>query len=139
MNFTPDTPATAGTGPMAAPSAAPEARTAAAVLGLAPRVSLTRLPFGGAVLVHGVSLALAECSERDAHALHRLLELDAEDWRTAPADQRRMAQELTAEGWLALRTTDAEDARSRADHHADDHRGGLADGSTAARTAAQEG
>ena len=85
---------------------APEA--ASAVFDLAPRVSLTRLPFGGAVLVHGVSLALAEFSEHDARALDRLLELDLDGWGMAPADQRRMAEELAAAGWLAHRTADAE-------------------------------
>jgi hypothetical protein len=108
----------------------PDTRTTT-VFGLAPTVSLTRLPFGGSVLVHGISLALLECSEREAHAIDQLLELDVDGWRMAPAGQRRMVQELTAAGWLAHRTADAEHTQRRT--------GGRDGGPATARTAAKEG
>jgi hypothetical protein len=75
-------------------------RPAPGVFGLAPAVTLTRLPFGGLVLVHGVTLALSECTEREADALDRLLRLDAAGWREATDAQRRTARELHAAGWL---------------------------------------
>jgi hypothetical protein len=69
----------------------------------APDVTITRLPFGGAVLVNGRTLALLECAEPDAELLEALL--------TAPANRRgwtdrtdavlgRMATRLVDDGWL---------------------------------------
>jgi hypothetical protein len=66
-------------------------------------VTITRLPFGGAVLVNGRTLALLESAEPDAAALAALL--------TAPArgdgldDEmatvlERTASRLVADGWL---------------------------------------
>ncbi len=66
-------------------------------------VTITRLPFGGAVLINGRTLALLECAEPDAAVLAALL--------TAPAhgdgldDQmaavlERTASRLLAGGWL---------------------------------------
>ncbi len=39
----------------------------------APGVTITRLPFGGAVLVNGRTLALLECAEPDAELLAALV------------------------------------------------------------------
>jgi hypothetical protein len=69
----------------------------------APGVTITPLPFGGAVLVNGRTLALLECAEPDAALLAALL--------AAPADRHERAGELAAplqaaarrlvrDGWL---------------------------------------
>jgi hypothetical protein len=66
-------------------------------------VTITRLPFGGAVLINGRTLALLECAEPDAAVLAALL--------TAPAQRRavgdrmaavleRTAAHLVRDGWL---------------------------------------
>ncbi len=66
-------------------------------------VTITRLPFGGVVLINGRTLALLECAEPDAAVLAALL--------TAPArgngcnDEmaavlERTASRLVAGGWL---------------------------------------
>lgn len=71
-------------------------------------VTITRLPFGGAVLINGRTLALLECAEPDAAVLAALL--------TAPArrhgldDQmaavlERTASRLVDDGWLVLAPT----------------------------------
>lgn len=69
----------------------------------APGVTITPLPFGGAVLVDGRTLALLECAEPDAALLAALL--------AAPADGRERggepaarpqaaARRLVRDGWL---------------------------------------
>ncbi|GAA2986424.1 actinodefensin-associated protein B [Actinokineospora diospyrosa] len=67
-------------------------------LGLAPGVTLTRLPFGGTVLVAAVTLAVAECGERDAMRLDLLLS----QGHTAHPDLRAFAGELIQSGWLIV-------------------------------------
>ncbi|GAA1541244.1 hypothetical protein GCM10009730_57960 [Streptomyces albidochromogenes] len=73
-----------------------------AVLRLAPHVTLTRLPYGGAVLLNTVTLALAECGEPQAAALDGLLAsgLPPSDRESPPG---RLAAELLATGWLTAR------------------------------------
>ncbi|TDB89422.1 hypothetical protein E1264_08390 [Actinomadura sp. KC216] len=96
----------------------------------APGVTFTRLPHGGAVLVDGTTLALAECGEPEAVLIEHLLahgprnaaEADptAETDPTAEADPvaeavpaagkragdpppallRRMAEQMIESGWL---------------------------------------
>lgn len=68
-------------------------------LRLAPHVTHTRLPFGGAVLVDGVTLTVAECGERDGELLDRLLAHGLADGAEDPA-AREMAARLIADGWL---------------------------------------
>ena len=74
-----------------------------AALRPAPDVTITRLPFGGAVLVNGRTLALLECAEPEAELLAALM--------TAPERPHGRADELAAalrlaatrliqEGWL---------------------------------------
>jgi hypothetical protein len=66
-------------------------------------VTITRLPFGGAVLVNGRTLALLECAEPDAAVLGALL--TALERRNGVDDQMAAALERTASrlvdaGWL---------------------------------------
>jgi hypothetical protein len=61
---------------------------------LAPQVTLTRLPYGGAVLVNGVNLAIAECDEPQAAAIDELL--------AGGVPKGELAQELIAAGWVVL-------------------------------------
>lgn len=61
-------------------------------LRLAPHVAFTPLPFGGGVLLHSRTLALAECNEGDAEIVSRLLAGDRADMR--------MAGQLLEAGWL---------------------------------------
>lgn len=61
-------------------------------LRLAPQVTLTRLPYGGAVLVNGVTLAIAECDESQAAAIDELLAGGAPDGQ--------LAEELVAGDWV---------------------------------------
>ncbi|WP_157358214.1 actinodefensin-associated protein B [Amycolatopsis alba] len=63
---------------------------------LAPEVTRTRLPFGGTVLVNGVTMDLAECQEPQSAILDRLLDRSASD---APAT-RAFAAALLEGGWL---------------------------------------
>ncbi len=67
---------------------------------LAPGVVLTRLPFGGAVLMNENTLALAECGETDAELLRRLLagEQPARDDVAA----LRAVGDLISSQWLAV-------------------------------------
>jgi hypothetical protein len=69
----------------------------------APGVSITRLPFGGAVLVAGRTLALLECGEPDAARLLALLApsagADERSPQLAPGLQPTAAR-LVDEGWL---------------------------------------
>ncbi|WP_141721537.1 actinodefensin-associated protein B [Micromonospora citrea] len=59
---------------------------------LAPRVCLTPLPYGGAVLVNGVSLAIAECDEPQRLAINELL--------ANGTSEGQLAQFLIATGWV---------------------------------------
>ncbi|MGH3769759.1 MAG: actinodefensin-associated protein B [Pseudonocardiaceae bacterium] len=68
-------------------------------LRLAPDVTLTRLPLGGAVLVDGISLTLAEFNESDTAVLALLL-AGGEPAPKGDARVRRMAEELAVAGWL---------------------------------------
>ncbi|MGW7197150.1 actinodefensin-associated protein B [Streptomyces chryseus] len=72
-----------------------------AVLCLAPHVTLTRLPYGGAVLLNTVTLLLAECGEPQAAALDSLLAAGLPPDRDSPP--ARLAAELLATGWLTTR------------------------------------
>ncbi|MGW0550045.1 actinodefensin-associated protein B [Streptomyces altiplanensis] len=92
---------------MSAPDAVPGPAPAPApvpvpvVLRLAPDVTLTRLPYGGSVLLNVVTLALAECGEPQAFAVDRLLAtgLSAADHGSPPA---YLAAELVGSGWLTV-------------------------------------
>jgi hypothetical protein len=69
----------------------------------APDVTITRLPFGGAVLINGRTLALLECAEPDAALLHALVA--APPQRPGCTDEMdavlgRMASRLVDDGWL---------------------------------------
>jgi hypothetical protein len=66
-------------------------------------VTVTRLPFGGAVLINGRTLALLECAEPDAAVLAALLADPAQ--RQPHNDQMAAVLEHTAsclldDGWL---------------------------------------
>ncbi|WP_127505998.1 actinodefensin-associated protein B [Actinoplanes solisilvae] len=61
----------------------------------APGVVLTRLPSGGAVLVHGPSLALTEFGEREADLLHAVLHEGR-----GVSDLRAFIEPLLRAGWL---------------------------------------
>ena len=73
----------------------------------APDVTITRLPFGGAVLVNGRTLELLECAEPDAALLDALVAAPRErpGW-TAEMDAvlGRMASWLGDDGWLVAAT-----------------------------------
>lgn len=55
-------------------------------------MTLTLLPYGGAVLVNGVSLAIAECDEPQRLAINELL--------AGGAPEGQLAQLLIAAGWV---------------------------------------
>jgi hypothetical protein len=79
-------------------------------LRLAPHITVTRLPFGGAVLVNGVTLGLAECGELDADVLDRLLT------RGFPGPDggagAGLAEQMIKAGWLvAVPASDQSDQR----------------------------
>lgn len=66
-------------------------------------VTITPLPFGGAVLVNGRTLALLECAEPDAALLDVLVEPPRErpGWSgDMDAVLARMASRLIDDGWL---------------------------------------
>lgn len=73
--------------------------TSSGPLRLAADVTLTRLPFGGAVLVHGVTLALAEFAEGDTEVVMLLL-AGGNPAPAGNAGSRRIAKDLAAAGWL---------------------------------------
>jgi hypothetical protein len=84
--------------------AQPDSRGA---LRCAAGVTITRLPFGGAVLINGRTLALLECAEPDAAVLAALLTAPAQ--RPALNDQmaavlERTASRLVDDGWLVPAT-----------------------------------
>jgi hypothetical protein len=69
----------------------------------APGVTITRLPFGGAVLIDGRTLALLECAEPAAALLAALVAAPADghalgDEIAAPLE--RAASQLVRDGWL---------------------------------------
>jgi hypothetical protein len=69
----------------------------------APGVTITRLPFGGAVLVDGRTLALLECAEPDAVLLDALVARPCDrPGRGGEMDAvlARMASRLVDDGWL---------------------------------------
>lgn len=66
-------------------------------LRFAPGVTLTGLPFGGAVLVHGTTLALAEFDESDAALIDHLMR---HGLAGAPRDPRELVRALATGGWL---------------------------------------
>ena len=66
-------------------------------------VTITRLPFGGAVLVNGRTLALLECAEPDAALLGALVAAPRERFASngrRDAVLERMAKRLVDDGWL---------------------------------------
>lgn len=68
---------------------------ASPALTVAPRVTFTPLPFGGAVLVNGRTLELIECDEQTAETISALL--------THPDTRRSGAERIARlidEGWL---------------------------------------
>lgn len=73
---------------------------------LAPHVTLTRLPYGGAVMVDGVTLALVECGEPQAEFIDRLLTHGIPDPDPGPdasaSPDVRLTQDLLEGGWLVL-------------------------------------
>jgi hypothetical protein len=69
------------------------------VVRLAPDVVFTRLPFGGAVLVNAVTLALAECGDRDADIIDGLLVHGIPE-SDAGAVVRHMVEQMIKTGWL---------------------------------------
>jgi len=75
------------------------------LLQVAAGTSFTRLPFGGAVLVHGQSLALAEYGERDGQILQLLLTRGVPDSARWTAVQPLVAPLIEA-GWLIVRRGD---------------------------------
>lgn len=87
------------------PSTPPVPRPAPALppvgtrLRLGRAVTLTPLPFGGAVLADGRTLAVAECGERDAAVIDRLLGVGTPPPEAGAGVARFTAQMLEA-GWL---------------------------------------
>src|SRR3954447_24052378 len=71
---------------------------AARAVRLATHTTLTRLPFGGAVLINGVTLELAECSESDADIVDRLLTRGLGLHSVGPVV--RLAEQMIRAGWL---------------------------------------
>jgi hypothetical protein len=72
---------------------------------IVPGVTFTRLPQGGAVLVNGRTLALAEYGEPEAvlvdHLLTHGLSTPADGTQSPPPDRlRRMAEQMIESGWL---------------------------------------
>ncbi|MDJ0460325.1 actinodefensin-associated protein B [Streptomyces sp. H27-C3] len=71
-------------------------------------VRLTRLPFGGAVLMNEKTLALVECAERDAALIGCLLSGECPGLAPDPgpdsddADLRRVARDLLRSQWLVV-------------------------------------
>jgi hypothetical protein len=67
---------------------------------LGPGVRLTHLLFGGAVLLNEKTLALAECTERDAAVIERLL--SGEHPGPDDTDARRLTRDLLRSQWLVV-------------------------------------
>ncbi|MFD5661715.1 actinodefensin-associated protein B [Streptomyces hirsutus] len=68
-------------------------------LRLAPGVGLTPLPFGGAVLANGRTLAVSEIGPRDTLIVHRLLAVGMPPQEAGPWPTR-FAGHLIEAGWL---------------------------------------
>jgi len=69
----------------------------------APGVAITPLPFGGAVLVNGRTLALLECAEHDAALLATLVAAPAGGHALPDDVAARLdaaATRLVGDGWL---------------------------------------
>lgn len=73
------------------------------IFALTAEVSFTRLPFGGAVLVNGTTLMLAECGEAHAVAFERLLTSGVPPSDDGPA-ARTLAEDMVKAGWLIALT-----------------------------------
>jgi hypothetical protein len=75
-------------------------------LRLAADIGFTRLPFGGGVLLNRRTLAIAECDEREAENLARLLALLDTEQTQVHTDTHTdavldgMAAQLLEAGWL---------------------------------------
>jgi hypothetical protein len=77
----------------------------------APGVTITPLPFGGAVLVNGRTLALLECAERDAALLAALVAAPANRHGRAgetAAPLQAAATQLVRDGWLVPAAKDGD-------------------------------
>jgi hypothetical protein len=77
----------------------------------APGVTITPLPFGGAVLVNGRTLALLECAEPDAALLAALVAAPANRHERAgemAAPLQAAATRLVRDGWLVPTTEDGD-------------------------------
>jgi hypothetical protein len=77
----------------------------------APGVAITPLPFGGAVLVNGRTLALLECAEPDAALLAALVGGPANRHERAGAMATPLeaaATRLVRDGWLVPTAKDGE-------------------------------
>ncbi|MFJ5226772.1 actinodefensin-associated protein B [Streptomyces sp. NPDC088400] len=83
----------------ARPSTPPALPPVGTRLRLGPAVTLTPLPFGGAVLASGRTLAVAECGEGDAAVIGRLLGVGTPPPEAGAGVARFTAQMLEA-GWL---------------------------------------
>ena len=68
-------------------------------LRLTPGTTVTKLPFGGAVLVNATTLAITECGEREAELLDLLLVHGAPGPGGPPA-VRELVDQLIGAGWL---------------------------------------
>jgi hypothetical protein len=65
----------------------------------APCARYTRLPFGGSVLINQVSLALAECGERDTDIIERLLKHGVPG-PDAGIAVRQLVEQMVESGWF---------------------------------------
>ena len=77
----------------------------------APGVTITPLPFGGAVLVNGRTLALLECAEPDAALLAALVAAPANRHERAgamAAPLQAAAERLVHDGWLVPTAKDGD-------------------------------
>ena len=77
----------------------------------APGVTITPLPFGGAVLVNGRTLALLECAEPDAALLAALVAAPAhrpERTGEMAAPLEAAATQLVHDGWLVPAAKDGD-------------------------------
>ena len=68
-------------------------------LRLMPGTTVTKLPFGGAVLVNATTLAVTDCGEREAELLELLLAHGAPGPGGPPA-VHELVDRLTGAGWL---------------------------------------
>lgn len=76
-------------------------------LGLAPDTRLTKLPFGGAVLVNVTTLAVTDCGEHEAELVDLLL-AHGRPGPAAPPAVREFADQLIGAGWLTTTEPPAE-------------------------------